>query len=223
MRHALSALALLAAAGSAFAQETAPADAGQTDAPAETQPEAGAAEPVPGASTLSMGEPAAPEGGGVGAPYLKSEHGDWEIRCIRTESGNDPCQLYQLLEDAEGNSVAEFALFPLVPPQGEAIAGGNIVTPLETLLTQAVTMTVDSGEAKRYPFTFCTQQGCVARIGYAEADIQRFKRGSKATIAIVPVVAPDQRITLDISLSGFTAAYDELDAIAKAQTSGDGN
>jgi invasion protein IalB len=164
-----------------------------------------------------MGEPVAPDGGALGTPYVKEEHGDWDIRCVRTASGNDPCQLYQLLKDGEGNAVAEVSLFPLVPPQDQAVAGGNIITPLETLLPAGVTMQIDSAEPRRYPFTFCTEAGCFARIGYTEADINRFKRGAKATVTIVPVLAADQRIQLAVSLSGFTAGYDRLTALVNEQ------
>ncbi|MCU0910026.1 MAG: invasion associated locus B family protein [Rhodobacteraceae bacterium] len=203
---------------------SAPARAQQ--APAEGQPAAedGATEQAPAADGaasdaggLSMGEPVASDGGEIGTPYVKEEHGSWQIRCIRTPSGVDPCQLYQLLRDDEGNPVSEFSLFPLTPPQGDAVAGGNIITPLETLLTQAVTMQIDTGEPRRYPFTFCTTAGCFARIGYSAADIDRFKRGRSATVSIVPLVAPDQRISLSVSLTGFTAGYDALSALIAEQ------
>lgn len=204
MRTTLSFLAFLALATPGLAQDT-PAEPEADETTAEEAP----AEP----GGLSMGEPVAPDGSALGTPYVKEEHGDWDIRCIRTENGNDPCQLYQLLNGEDGNPVAEFALFPLVPPQGDAIAGGTIITPLETMLTQAVTLTVDGANARRYPFTFCNQVGCFSRVGYSQADIDSFKRGATAAISIVPVVAPDQRITLTVSLIGFTAGYDALLAL----------
>lgn len=221
------ALATLLATAPARGQE-ATATEGQ---PASEQGAAGqtqAAEAVPpDAGGLSMGEPVAPDGGEIGTPYVREEHGAWQIRCIRTPSGTDPCQLYQLLRDDEGNPVSEFSLFPLTPPQGDAVAGGNIITPLETLLTQAVTLQIDTGEPRRYPFTFCTTAGCFARIGYSAADIDRFKRGRSAKMSIVPLVAPDQRISLTVSLTGFTAGYDALAALiaeqaAAAQSEGEG-
>lgn len=193
----ISALAVVPAA----AQDTPPVPAeGETPAPA-----------APGAP-LSMGQPVAPDGEAIGSPYVKAEHADWDLRCIRTQSGKDPCQLYQLLDDDEGNAVAEFTLFPLVPAQGEAVAGGNIMTPLETLLTEGVSLAIDGAEGRRFPFHFCAEAGCVARVGYTQADIDRLKRGREATVAMVPVIAANQRITLTLSLTGFTAAYDQLAA-----------
>ena len=88
--------------------------------------------------------------------------------------------MYQLLIDGEGNPVAEISLFDAARSSGEAVAGGTIVTPLETLLTQQVTVAVDGGEARRYPFTFCNQVGCFARIGLPPADLDRFKKRREA-------------------------------------------
>lgn len=120
--------------------------------------------------------------------------------------------MYQLLKDENGNPVAEFTLFKL--PEGQkAEAGATIVTPLETLLTRQLTLTVDGGPKKRYPFTWCAANGCYARIGFTKADIAAFKRGAKATITIVPVVAPTTEINVTASLKGFTKAYE---AVGKA-------
>ena len=89
----------------------------------------------------------------VGQTYVREEFNTWQLRCVKTENDKDPCQLYQLLNDAEGNSVAEFNMFPL--PEGQqAVAGANIVTPLETLLTANLRMAIDGGQTKVYPYSF---------------------------------------------------------------------
>ncbi len=199
----------LALGGVASAQDTtAPA----TDAPAaDAAPAAdGAAKPAAGADNLSLGaQVAAPDG--PGTTYTAATFESWEQRCMRTEDGSDPCQLYQLLKDAQGTSVAEISIFAL-PAGQQAVAGATIVAPLETLLTEQLTIAVDGSAPKRYPFTWCARLGCIARVGFTQAEIDGFKKGAKATMTIVPVAAPDQKVNLDISLKGFTAGYD---AVAK--------
>ncbi|MDZ4137090.1 MAG: invasion associated locus B family protein, partial [Paracoccaceae bacterium] len=91
-----------------------------------------------------------------------------------------------------------------------------IIAPLETLLPEQLHLQVDAGKGKLYPFTWCAREGCVARIGLTAEDIASFKKGSKAMMTIVPVVAPDQKVALPISLKGFTAAYDAVVATAAA-------
>ncbi len=154
---------------------------------------------------LSLGEPVGPQ---VGEPYVREEFGDWALRCIKSEPGApDPCNLYQLLSNDAGVAVAEFNIFRL--PEGQrAAAGATVVVPLETLLTQQLTIAVDGANPRRYPFTFCNRAGCVARVGFTQEEIDEFKRGVTATVRLVPAAAPDEEVILDVSLSGFTAGYD---------------
>lgn len=208
----LTALPLVAclAAGPALAQETG-------DAPAES---GAAAEEAPAAGTaigggLTMGEPdtgngAAAQQGQQPETYIKATHGDWQLQCLRVPEGSeapDPCQMYQLLTDGNGGNVAEVSIFRLAEG-GQVSAGGTFVVPLETLLPQKLTIAVDGGQAKRYDYSFCTQIGCYARVGFTAEDVNRFKAGKVANITIVPAMAPDQKVELSMSLSGFTAAYD---------------
>ncbi len=168
------------------------------------------AAPASPASDLALGE-AVPDPNAPGTPYVKEKHGDWQVRCIRTEDGKDPCQLYQLLKDQQGNTVSEISLFAL--PEGEpAAAGATIAVPLETLLTQQLTLVIDSGQPKRYPFSWCSAAGCFARVGFTAPEVAAFKAGSNGILTIVPVVAPDQKVELTFSLSGFTAGYDAVAA-----------
>ena len=194
-RPLLLALGLsVAMAGFGVAQET--------TAPETTAP-AGSA-----AGDLSLGTEAA-AADGPGTTYTAASFETWEQRCMRTADGADPCQLYQLLQDAAGNNVAEVSLFAL-PPGQQAVAGATIVAPLETLLTEQLTIAVDGAQPKRYPFTWCAPLGCIARVGFTQAEIDGFKKGAKATISIVPAGAPNERVNLDLSLKGFTAGFDAV-------------
>lgn len=189
-----------------FAQET--TEEAPVEAPAETaedQPE----------SVFNMGEEVDENGESVatepqepqpGQQYLSEVHGDWALRCLKVEEGEDPCQMYQLLNDADGNAVAEIAIVALAEA-GQAVAGATIVAPLETLLTEQITLRVDGGQARRFPFNFCNAGGCVTRLGLTDQDVALFRRGAEATLTMVPAAAPDQSVTVTMSLSGFTAAF----------------
>ncbi|MFL4471143.1 invasion associated locus B family protein [Tateyamaria armeniaca] len=156
---------------------------------------------------LSLGEDAsAPQ---VGQTYTAETNGDWAVRCIKAEEGvEEPCQMYQLMSDSEGTPVAEISIFRL-PEGGRAVAGATIVVPLETSLPQQLTMQVDSNAARRYPFSFCNTIGCYSRVGLVAEEIAAFRAGNAATLTIVPALAPDQKVELTMSLSGFTASYNK--------------
>jgi len=151
-------------------------------------------------------EPTEPQ---PGQQYLQEVFNDWALRCLKVTEGEDPCQMYQLLTDEDDNAVAEIAVVSL-SDSGPAIAGATIVVPLETLLTEQLTLRVDGGTARRFPFSFCNLGGCVTRIGLTQEDIDLFRRGNTATLEMVPAAAPDQTVSLNMSLSGFTAAFEAV-------------
>lgn len=169
-------------------------------------PLAGTAQTAAGTDALPVGETP------VGEIYVAETHGDWEIRCIRAEEGQpEPCQLYQLLRDANGGAVAEFNIFD-VTDEGPVVAGATIVTPIDTLLPPGIRLRVDEGTWSEYPFAFCQPIGCFARLGLTADDLASLRGGSSAFIALVPLPAPDQVIELATSLTGFTAGFAALEA-----------
>lgn len=206
--HLLLALLL---ASPAIAQDTTTEDTATEETTTEEAPEADPADGLSLGTPISDAEPTSIEDLAPGQPYVRGQSGDWSFRCLKAPEGqNDPCQLYQLLQDDEGNDVAEFSIFPL-QDSGRAAAGATIVAPLETLLTQQLTLSVDGGSARRYPFTFCNTAGCVARVGFTQDEVNQFKRGARATLRMVPAAAPDQEVVLNVSLTGFTAGFDGLE------------
>lgn len=156
--------------------------------------------------SLPMGEPVAANT--KGQPYTLETHGDWEVRCIKTDTGNDPCNLYQLLSDENGNSVAEITMFQL--NRGDVDAAVTVVTPLETMLTEPLRVQVDEGEIRGYPYQFCNPVGCYVRFGLTTESVNAYKNGNAAKVGLVPMAQPDQPVTLAMSLRGFTAGYEAV-------------
>ncbi len=214
---------ILTFSGAAVAQETTTTPttqseaetASDTETATETDPQAPAvATEIEIEIERSMGVDVNDENG-VGTVYVKETHGDWELQCFRVPEGEaEPCQLYQLLKDENGNGVAEVNFISL-PDGQQAAAGATIVTPLETLLTQQLTLAIDGGPTKRYPFTWCGAAGCYSRIGFSNADVAAFKRGASAKITVVPVAAPDKKVIVTMSLTGFTDGYNAVLAANK--------
>jgi invasion protein IalB len=202
MKNRLSLTALLAgllAFGPALAQQDGtPAEGGEGT-------ELTTGEPV--AEAAPQQAPAAPQGPQI---YVREEQGDWEIRCLEAPEGqDDPCQMYQRMSDQNGNPTADINVFDL-PDGGDIAAGATVLTPLQTLLTAQVTMSIDGGQPRRYPFSFCDEAGCYARLGLTSEDVAAMRRGATATVIVVPAQAPDQQAELTLSLTGFTAGYEAV-------------
>jgi invasion protein IalB len=110
-----------------------------------------------------------------GQAYDKGFFGDWTLRCVKSDKVPEMCQLFQLMKDASGSPVAEFNLNTL-SKTGPVLAGANVITPLETLLPEGLTIRVGENDAKRYPFAFCVKIGCVARIELTAEDLDYYRK-----------------------------------------------
>ena len=165
---------------------------------------------IAGAS-MAQDAPKAPptlETAAVGDIYLAEKTDTWELRCQKIETGQGPCQIFQLLRDEAGGAVAEFNMFE-VPDGGNAAAGAMVVVPLETLLETGMIIQIDENEPKGYPFAYCNSYGCIARVGFTAEELAAMKAGSEAKVTIVPALAPETKVNLTLSLAGFTAMIEK--------------
>jgi len=197
-----------------FAQDTTKPEAPETEAAAAPAADASAEAAPEAANKEDEAFPVADDGetkkAPVGAELVKETHGDWRIVCVVVpEDQPEQCRLYQLLTDNEDNPVAEYSIVAL-EAAAKAAAGVNFVSPLGTLLTAQASMRIDSGKVARYPFGWCDSQGCIARYGLTNAELDNMKRGNKAVMTIVAAAAPKNPIELNLSLTGFTAAWNAL-------------
>jgi len=185
--------------------ETAPETAPETEAPAESPApiaDGAAAEGAAGADAADAAaatEPPAVE-------IITTTYDDWDVRCTNDSSN---CDMYQLVRDEALNPVVEVSIQAL-PAGGQAVAGATIVTPLGTLLSEGALLQIDSGRARQYPFNWCDRGGCYARFGLTAEEVANMKRGVTAKLRILSVSAPETPVLLDISLAGFTAAFDSM-------------
>ena len=150
----------------------------------------------------------------IGEPYLADKLGEWSLQCIRTQDGNDPCEMNQLLLNAEGQPMSEISLFRLPGNEG-AVAGANIIVPLETLLSSPLIISFNAETSKQYPYSFCNAIGCIARIGLTNSEVDLLKKGKFANITVTHISRPNQPITFGMSLKGFTAAYSRTSIITR--------
>lgn len=161
------------------------------------------------ASGLSLGKPleSIREPGEI---YLAGNKGDWNVRCITGSPGEiDKCEIQQLLFLNENTPIADISIFKL--PEGErAVAAANVMVPLETLLTKKFRFAFSEGSIKEFPYSFCNQNGCLVRMGLLEEDIEAMKKGSSSELSITHISSPEASINLNLSLNGFTAAFDAI-------------
>ena len=161
------------------------------------------------ASGLSLGKPLETmrEPGEI---YLAGNKGDWNVRCITGNPGDiDKCEMQQLIYLNENTPIADISIFKLNP--GEiAVAAANVMVPLETLLTKKFRVAFSEDNVKEFPYSFCNNNGCLIRMGLKEEDVEAMKKGSASKLSITHISDPNAAINLNLSLEGFTAAYEVI-------------
>lgn len=140
---------------------------------------------------------------------VRATHGDWAIRCVE---GGDTCVMAQTGKGPEGNDVLEVRIRKL---QGVTAQDGTnvpaaiqVLTPLGVLLPAGVRVQVDSKQVRAAPFEICGPAGCVVRQAMSEDFLDEMRGGNTARLTIV--AAPQNEIGVNISLRGFTRAFNEL-------------
>jgi invasion protein IalB len=80
--------------------------------------------------------------------------------------------------------------------------------PLGLDLVAGVTLRIDGEPWTKIPVRTCLAEGCVAGLLLADEDISRLKRGGRMGVVIQAL--DGRAIAWPVTLSGFTAAYDQL-------------
>jgi len=135
-------------------------------------------------------------------------HGDWQLRC---RDGEVDCFMYQLAKDVKGAPVAEVSIQSLKQDDG-VVAGITVITPLRSFLPAGLSVQVDNNKVEKFPFLWCAAVGCFVQYGLNSGGLNQYKRGARARVSVVPNESRKSPVTLDLSLTGFTAAFNELAA-----------
>lgn len=133
--------------------------------------------------------------------------GAWKIECLPDTP--DICNMVQIAKNQENAPVLEVRVQKL-PENNPAVAGITVVAPLGTLLPELLTIRIDEADSRRYNFAWCDEIGCIARFGFTDIDIDSLKLGANMNLRLVSIFQPDQPLSLDLSLDGFTAAWETL-------------
>ncbi|WP_209424348.1 invasion associated locus B family protein [Pararhodobacter sp. SW119] len=161
-------------------------------------------------------DPSATTATATGESRVAATHRDWQIQCTRVnEEGQEICEMGQLLETDDG-PIAEISIVVL-PEEAEFAAGATITTPLETFLPTGLGFRIDTSEMRQEPFQICAMIGCIARIGLSAEEIEAMRRGASGFITIAHYSQVNQPIEIPVSLMGFTAAMDDLQARAPTE------
>lgn len=141
---------------------------------------------------------------------VRDTYGAWQIKCA---PNTDRCVMNQTGKGANGNDVIDIRIRKL--PEGTKDQNGKaipaaiqIAAPLGVMLQAGVRLQVDDKPPRGAAFEVCAPVGCVSRQPLGEDFLDQLKDGTKAVITVI--AAPNNTVTTEISLSGFTKAYRSL-------------
>lgn len=146
----------------------------------------------------------------AGQPEV-TQVGDWSLVC--EAGGAPPCAMTQLGRDPEGSPAIEFVVRKVEDEAAElngvkVDAVADIITPLGVLLEFGLRLKIDDDEERAAPFRICQKHGCLVREPLSTDVISTLKAGNKALITVAAEGAGP--IDIEISLRGFTKAYESL-------------
>jgi invasion protein IalB len=193
----LLALAFTASAAPVGAQQTPPAEGTEQPAPEQPAPE----QPV-------TEQPATDPNARLGEKF-----GDWQTVCEkRGEGGSEICGAIQEVKTKEGK-LALWAAFGYLQPAAGPVMIFRVPydltePPSGFRVAKGATIAIDGGTQVDVPIEICAPGGCQVGILLEDNFVTALKAGNKLNLTVP--LASGQSATINLSLKGFTAAYDSL-------------
>jgi invasion protein IalB len=143
----------------------------------------------------------------------RREMGDWSVLC--TADGTQ-CAMQQVGRTAQGEDALMVEIRKYPEPQAvegrQLVAFGVFLVPLGVLLEPQLALQVDGNDLGRAPYFRCRPDACEARVPLDQNVIDSFIRGARARFIFVAPNGDEgmQEVAAEVSLSGFTRAYNSL-------------
>lgn len=142
---------------------------------------------------------------------LRDTHGDWEIRCIE---GTETCAMSQVGNTGDGKRALLVTIQRIkgaTAENGASVpAAITVQTPLGILIPYGVRVKIDSDQVVPLPLSRCVPAGCISQAPMLDEAVNKMKAGSTAVFGFFL----DKEILVNVSLRGFTKAFNSLTPVA---------
>ncbi len=137
---------------------------------------------------------------------------NWLKVCSDLDEGGKACIMRQVVTNT-GVFTGSFLLRDDPTQESRLLAVASV--PIGVLLPFGLTWQIDGGKPVRVPYMLCDPNACSAQLVVNESYIQSLKRGN--TLTLTAKNRQNQDISIEITLSGFTAAYDDPNGVSIEQ------
>ncbi|MDZ7753128.1 MAG: invasion associated locus B family protein [Gammaproteobacteria bacterium] len=139
-------------------------------------------------------------------------HADWRVRCEKPEDGSAPERCFMFQNLVMRDSQRQLLNFAVAFPNEDADTPTAVVmVPLGVSLPAGLGLAVtEDTEPTRVAFQHCITIGCRAVIPLDDGQVAALKAGTEATVSFSD--GTGRAVNVPVSLSGFTAAFNSLEA-----------
>ena len=127
----------------------------------------------------------------------------WYKLCSKVDD-NEICNVQYILSSQSGRLVAAVNVFQTKGKQN--IERFQIVVPPARFIPAGIKLRIDGDRENTLPYWVCMPDRCMAETKLTEPLVKALKRGS--TVKLVTTNFQRQQNPLEVSLKGFTAAFD---------------
>lgn len=118
------------------------------------------------------------------------------------------CGMMQSVRSEERQNVGLTLVLVNTQQADREVTMMRILVPVGVFLPTGIALEVDGTAIGRVPFTRCLPQVCMAFAEATPETLEKMRKGTAANFIIYE--APGRGLSLEVSLNGFTAAYNEL-------------
>ena len=178
--------------------------------------------PRAGKPVVGAPQPGQPAGQTAGQPAaapkqsaeIIKKHDDWTLTCEKKAvpqpdgTTKRPCAMLQSTQHTERKNVSLTLVLIKGMKDGKPNTMMRVIAPIGVFLPTGVALEIDGAAVGRVPFTRCLPQVCIAFAEASPPTLSKMRKGGKANFIIYE--APGLGMTLELSLNGFTAAWNHL-------------
>ena len=127
----------------------------------------------------------------------------WFKVCSKQED-NDICNVQNIRTANTGQLLTAVNLIQITGKVNRAIF--QIAVPTGRVIPAGIGMQIDGGQAQKIEYAICLPDRCIAEAPLSETLVNSLKKGGSMTLTSINF--QNQPNPIEISLSGFTAAFD---------------
>ncbi|MEN0000942.1 MAG: invasion associated locus B family protein [Pseudomonadota bacterium] len=129
--------------------------------------------------------------------------GEWFKVCSK-QADNDICNVQNIRTAQTGQLLTAVNLIQITGKNNRSLF--QIAVPTGRVIPAGIAMQIDGGEATRINYAICLPDRCIAEAPLTDELIAALKRGG--SLRLTSVNFQQQPNPIDVTLSGFTAAFD---------------